>query len=217
MFNAIRQVLLIVIVGGGLLLIYNAKSAKKGRWIVAVIVSGVGLVWLSSIFPPENLFVTFDSLESLAKYHGAQEVVYTLEGEDSCYIKYMEDRTDSSVCIAKKVDGGYKIATSHVNNQILNSIKDMMLSESYPTASIYTVRGTQDRFINDTITTDNKEPQLSVVDADGNTVDCEIFSRMIVPDLGQAPYNFEICIYINNKNWSDNLFLVIDGEESPLT
>lgn len=214
MAKVVRAIGFVVILLAGFVIIKKKSVSRKKISLLALVVADVVLIVLSSIFPPENLFVTFDSLESLAKYHGADRIVYVVEGEESCYITYEVDENSYASCLAIKVDGGYKIAPSYTKIQILENV---IHPGAYERVAEDTVIGTGDRYFGGYIMPDNKTPQLAVVDADGNTVDCKINVFMPDEDNDSNYYFMELCIYVNAKNWMDKLYLVIDGEKTPLT
>lgn len=214
MAKVVRAIGFVVILLAGFVIIKKKSVSRKKISLLALVVADLVLIVLSSIFPPENIFVTFDSLESLAKYHGAERIAYVVEGEESYYITYEEGENSYSSCLAIKVDGGYKIAPSYMKIQILENV---IHPGAYERMEVYTVIGTGDRYFGGYITPDNKTPQLAVVDADGNMVDCKINVFMPDEDNGSGDYFMELCICVNAKNWVDELYLVIDGEKSPLT
>lgn len=214
MAKVVRVIIFAVILLAGFVIIKKKSVSRKKISLLALVVADLVLIVLSSIFPPENIFVTFDSLESLAKYHGAERIVCVVEGKESYYIKFEEDENSYASCLAIKVDGGYKIAPSYTKIQILENV---IHPGAYTRAAEYTVIGTGDRYLVGYITTDNKTPQLAVVDADWNMVDCKINVFMPDEDNGSGDYFMELCICVNAKNWVDELYLVIDGEKSPLT
>lgn len=214
MAKVVRAIGFVVILLAGLVIIKKKPVSRKKISLLALVVADLVLFVLSSIFPPENLFVTFDSLESLAKYHGAERIAYVVEGNESCYITYEVDENSYATCLAIKVDGGYKIAPSYTKIQMFENV---IHPGAYDRMTEDTVIGTGDRYLVGDITTDNKEPQLEVVDADGNTVDCKINVFMPGEDIDSNYYFMELCIYVNAKNWMDKLYLVIDGEKTPLT
>lgn len=214
MAKVVRAIGFAVILLAGLVIIKKKSVSRKKISLLALVVADLVLFVLSSIFPPENLFVTFDSLESLAKYHGAERIAYVVEVEESYYITYEEGENSYSSCLAVKVDGGYKIAPSYMKIQILENV---IHPGAYERMEVCTVIGTGDRYFGGYITPDNKTPQLAVVDADGNMVDCKINVFMPDEDNDSNYYFMELCIYVNAKNWMDELYLVIDGEKAPLT
>ncbi len=213
MFAAVRMAVFAVISALGFFAIKKSKIKKKKLTLILLIAANIGLSVLSEIFPPENLFITFNSLDSVAKYYGAQDIAYTLEGEDSYFIVYEESKGTYTACIAKKANGGYKIATAGRDLNVINMIRGTHSPQEYARTSVYKVRGTNDIFLWGDVEVDDKNAQMTVVDADGNTICCKIYTSAKFESHNYAPYSLRLCICINSKDWSDELFLVADGKK----
>lgn len=114
-FILIRIVVLLLFVAIVFLARYKNKKSftEKIHFTIGVLGIGIVLSTLSTIFPFENAFITFETAQEAFSYACTGDVEYELEGENSCLFIYLKDENTYSHFIVKKENGGYKIASQY--------------------------------------------------------------------------------------------------------
>lgn len=91
----------------------------KMQWRVLAVAAMVLLFSLLQQFPPENLFMQFDTPEEAFRYTSSRKVLETVENSESCMVLY-EGRGDEPVswCALQKSENGWKLpTTNHIQVQ----------------------------------------------------------------------------------------------------
>ena len=92
-------------------------------------------------YPLENLFLSFDTPQSLFKYAGQGEIVEIAEGRESTALITKKNDNNYSTFFINKKDNKYKIATFNAS-KIVSSKQHEAIN-----ITIYKVRNTDDYFI----------------------------------------------------------------------
>lgn len=84
------------------------------QWRILVVAAMVLLFSLLQQFPPENLFMRFDTPEEAFRYTSSRKVLETVENCESCMVLY-EGRGDEPVswCALQKSESGWKLPTAN--------------------------------------------------------------------------------------------------------
>ena len=94
--------------------LYNKYKQIKMQWRILVVAAMVLLFSLLQQFPPENLFMRFDTPEEAFRYTSSRKVLETVENCESCMVLY-EGRGDEPVswCALQKSESGWKLPTAN--------------------------------------------------------------------------------------------------------
>ena len=87
--------------------LYNKHKQIKMQWRILVVAAMVLLFSLLQQFPPENLFMRFDTPEEAFRYTSSRKILETVENCESCMVLY-EGRGDEPVswCALQKSESG---------------------------------------------------------------------------------------------------------------
>lgn len=121
MFGIIRKLLFVAIIVAAFLLIRRSKIQKKKLALAVIIVLSLAVDFLSARFPPENLFMSFDSPESVFEYMSSGEIADVVYGNESCMVTYLENNGNYSHLIVAKDGEEYKIASDTVGEMVSNN------------------------------------------------------------------------------------------------
>ena len=152
------------------------------------------LGYILTLFPFENLFISFDSPEAVYNYMYTGAVVDVIEGENSCWV-FAEG---SGPYIVLKTDTGYKIASKSSVKTISN---DYVQNEYL----IYHVQNTSDYYIYGTEWSESKE--VSIIDSNG------IIPNYIVRDLSHPDWEiYSIAYYAYVSELTDDYYIRINDK-----
>ena len=195
LFNLIRVLLFLLLSAFIVFIIRRSKIKHKKRLSVLAIVSCMLLISASGMFPVENLFVSFESPESVVKYAYFGKVEEAIYGQDSCMIVCSQGNRTYNRYIVPKSDKGYKIPNVFNAKKISHKFTDVGLFETYK------VNGTQDYYVIGTIAveTDN---EIGVYNGNHEKVECDV---AIIKD---AEF---ICMFV--PGFSNEYYVMINGEK----
>lgn len=196
-YYVINYPLIIGLCALGVFVLRKIKTKRKKVISVFSVLWCVLIVALISVFPIENLFVTFDSPERIVSYTKNLNTIEVVDGEDSCVAISQTDASSYTSTFVLKEGEGYKIAY-YFSVQRLKRIHN-----SHGVFTIYKVRGTQDYYIS-CFTTDSIS-ELEVYDENDRRIDCETYEII----------NIMSWIYLND--YSDGCYIMLNGEKLELT
>lgn len=188
-----------LIVGLGALGVFFLRKIKIKRKKVVSVLSVlwcVLIVALISVFPIENVFVTFDSPERIVSYTKNLNTIEIVDGKDSCVAISQTDSSSYTHTFVLKNDEGYKIAY-YFSVQRLERIHN-----SHGVFTVYKVRGTQDYYINCFAV--GSVDELAVYNRDDKCIDCETYN------ITEGMY------WISLNDFSDGYYIMLNGEKIEL-
>lgn len=189
----ISLVLIICFSALGILLI-RKKMKKKFLVSAFSVLWGVLIIFLTSAFPVENAFVTFDSPEEAVRYVSRGTLDEIIYGEDSCLGFSSIREGESEIAYVKKAENGYKLCGLLSVNKISHVKNDKII------LNVYNVRNTSDYYISlNFMFVGNKEVEF--YDSKGELIECE------VNPVKASPYSW---VYLNE--FSDDYYMVLNGE-----
>ena len=165
MFFELSRILLLVLLIGIVLL--ATKGMKK--WVPLLLcLLCIGIISLSSVWPPENLFIDFKTPEKALAYYAAGEfingeIMDIEEGEQTCMLFYEESPNNYKQVIFPKTEAGYKLPCFYGEKTVAKKIDG---SGFY---KIHNYKGSDDYYLFAAFTT-NKE-NITVTDSCGKQID----------------------------------------------
>ena len=192
-----RILLLALLILLSFFIMKRTRVAGNKLCVFAVVIVCVLLASATSIFPPENAFITFRSPEAVCKYTAIGDVEAVVEGEGSACVIYRVNSHEFSSCIVPKNSNGYKIPTYFYKEKI---------AHTFNTFGVYTTvraKNSNDYYIFATLPSESQE-LLQVFDAAGQCV-----------ETNGALYGTAFqCICL--QNFSSEYYLIINGEKIEL-
>jgi hypothetical protein len=197
LYRLINYPLIVALCALGVFVLRKIKTKRKKVISVFSVLWCVLIVALISVFPIENIFVTFDSPEKVVSYTKSLKTIEVIEGKESCVAISKTDASSYTYTFVLKEGSGYKIAY-YFSVQQLERIHD-----SHGSFTVYKVRGTQDYYIS--CFTADSISELEVYDENDRRIDCETYEII----------NIMSWIYLND--YSDGCYIMLNGEKIELT
>ena len=159
------------------------------------------LVFLSlSLFPVENLFVTFPTPESVLHYTGISgEVERVIYGNDSYLVFYTGRTGTRESFFARRSDDGYKLPGDFFPRRTIYGSNNGWFFESYR------VPNTSDFYINGSLL--SEESYFFILDGNGDEIE-QLFLR--VDTMGTELYIVSFWMFV--EGFTDDFALLINGE-----
>ena len=173
--------------------ILKSRIVHKKAFIALIIVACILVITISSMYPVENIFVSFSTPEEAFRYATIGKIESILDGESSSLVVYKTDTHTYSWTVFPKTTNGYKIPTYFTSKRISQKV------DVYADFSTYRVSGTQDYYIRATITHGNET--IEVYDPSGVTVEATVVKI-------QGTY----WSYIYLQDFSKEHYIVLNGE-----
>lgn len=196
MYFLVRIILLLILLLVAILILWKRAALRK-KTVMALIFATIGLAMLLRFCPVENVFISFDSPESVFHYMRAGEIQSVVEGEHSALVVYSKDQSTSSTQVVEKTDGTYKIPVFGV----LKSVDSGALDTTAGHYEVLQVSGTEDYYICVSVMMTN--PVVSVSDSFSDDVSYTV-SEMVGSNTSV------VSIYTYSNEWPDNYYLDIN-------
>ena len=183
-----------------LVLVRKSKWVHK-KWMTILSAILVLVLWsVSTMFPPENLFLTFPTARSAYYYMNMDHITDVLEGDESCLILSIKGSTTGMEFLPKK-SSGY---------QLSNLTTERRIGSYYPSTksggcfiTIYQINHTDDYYIlGDWRTEKNNKFELS-----DNQNSEFLFYSTEIPD-GTISYSF----YMSFNNLTEDYELYLNED-----
>lgn len=198
MYNAFQIVLSVVAIG--LIIVLVRKNNVNRKKLITPLLIGlcVLVISLTSIFPIENTFMTFDTPESVFDYMNLGEIHTVIYGEDSCMIVYFEDASTYGYLYIPKDDDGYKIPNYYSTTIVYSEL------DAHNYFKVKRVIGTDDYYITGS-SLSSEEPLI--IDFNNREVPHYLLSTV-------GEYSFIFYGYI--EDYTDAYFITINDRRFDL-
>ena len=192
-FKASRIILFLIILG---FTIYKIKKSKKWLYFVICFICSI-VISLITVFPIENLFIDFQTPESVFAYYHAGKIIDVEYGNQTCMIVGSKlDNTDAQLLIPK-TEKGYKIPNSYAKKFVSRKF------DSNGAYVVYNLKDTTDYYLFSTIVTDHEN--ITITDSNKKQIDT------IITEIPNSDYKIiYICSFIDN--YTDNYSITINGK-----
>ncbi|MDR2600824.1 MAG: hypothetical protein LBC73_11190 [Oscillospiraceae bacterium] len=180
------------------LVVYKSNIVNKKIFMVSIFILCAILASASAIIPVENLFVTFDTPEDVAKYYARGEIIGSVDGKESTLlILFNSQESSGSHIVIPRTQNGYKIPS------IFTVKNTQWQAATFGTFQISSVLGTNDYYIVGIIIS---EEEMTIRDNDDNLV------KTIAIWIPTSNI-FYISFYAYIESLSDDYYLIIGDEK----
>jgi len=202
LFNVFRVFLWLAIIA--VVFIWTKKSAVKKRGLIISLVAllSFALITVASVFPIENLFISFQSPENVFNYAENGEVDEVIYGKESCMVIYSNDKNTRAPYFTPKKEKGYKIPSYFGIKRISQKFDQDGLF------NVYHVLGTDDYYI------------VGFANADSLRVDIYSGDNVLVANTKVITIKSDsnsIRFYSYIENFTTEYYLLIDGKRVHIT
>ena len=174
----------------------SQKIVRKRLAVVLTCILGILGVSLTVVFPVENLFIDFESPESVFHYTEIGTIDKIIDGQDSCMIIYSKGKNVTSYCFIPKTNDGYKIPGYLIAKKVSHKFdKDRLFD-------VYNVKGTLDYYVS------GSSPHISQGDVVElfNGKDEKVDSDIVI--IGMSDF-----IYFYVYDFTDKYYLLVNGDK----
>lgn len=142
MYSIIRYFIFIILFFVCIIVLKKFKLLKK-KSIIFLTIATLLLTVVSGYIPVENVFVKFQTIESVYNYVSFNDIEYVINGDKTSFVIGSDKNRDSREWyIALKTDNGYKINVSSTDTAIsmteecsISLITDKKTGETYITVA----------------------------------------------------------------------------------
>lgn len=134
-----------------------SKKKLLSKKPVVCIVGAVGLLLASliAIFPVENIFVRFNTVDEIFSYTTTGQIEKIIEGEHSCLVFYKRDNDEYAQTFFLKDENGYMLSSFYSRSEIKKvNVTDKVLS-------ICNISDTSDYYITGFLSTETDDIKLA--------------------------------------------------------
>lgn len=197
MFTTLRVILWLIILGVVILKIQSMRIYRKKLVCAFAVFISTILLYVSGMFPIENVFINFKAPESVFKYTCSGEIEDIVTGEESCMVIYSTDDDALSWCIIPKTKDGYKIPGYFRLRRVFHKFDE---SGSF---DVYSLAGINDCYIigNTRVKRDN----IEIVDSNDASME-----KIIREWVGEVKL---VTLYGFIKDYTEDYFLTVNGEK----
>jgi len=201
LFRLVRVLLWLIISVLSIRGIRKSRIANKGLASILAIIMSLGLVAISSIFPFENLFISFKSPEGVFNYANYGQISGIAYGKDSCMVIFSNFDNTNACYFMPKSEKGYKIPYHFSSKKISNRFVGDGLFQ------IYRVNGTDDYYLFGMTTTSSKS--MVILNNQGKLIE-NVFI------IGEHSIGNTYIFYEYIECYTEDYYIVINGEKVPM-
>lgn len=195
LFNLTRIILWIAALVGTFFIIKKSEFVRKKLAFMLFIILWTLIISASAAFPPENLFISFKSPESVFHYTCSSDINEIVYGQDSCLIVYTRGNSTSGQYIIPKTAKGYKIPN------FFTVQKKSHQFDEYGLFDVYHVEGTQDYYVFGTVRLREENNEIQLYNEAGEKVESKLFrienSDFLFFFINDSPDGY--CLSINGE------------------
>jgi len=190
MYSIIRYFIFIILFFVGIIILKKFKLLKK-KSIVFLFTTTLLLIVISGYIPVENVFVKFQTIESMYKYLSFNDIEYIINGDKTSLVigSDVKNRNSKEWYIALKTDNGYKINVRSADTAI------SMTEEC--SISLITDKKTDDTYIK----VESNEPKPLELEDNHN-------SEFVMTDVNPV-FGYEYTAFAGNID--ENYQLIVNG------
>ena len=141
MFTIIRIILLVIVSVCAVWIIKKSKCKFKKVFSTLTVVFCIILVSISSMFPVENLFLSYQSPEKVFNYVKSGQIYKIIDGRESSLVIYYTGNSTYDFYIIPKTSDGYKIPNYLTQKKVSHKFDEQGAFD------VYNVQGTQDYYV----------------------------------------------------------------------
>lgn len=200
MFTIIRIILLVIVSVCVVWIIKKSKCKFKKVFSTLTVVLCIVLVSISSMFPVENLFLSYQSPEKVFNYVKSGQIYNIIDGRESSLIIYNTDNSTYGFYIIPKTSDGYKIPNYFTQKKISHKFNKQGAFD------VYNVQGTQDYYVSCTVNLTDISEDILVFNSENEQIGSKV--------IRIENTNF---VFLWMSEFSDGCYLMINDEKIVLS
>lgn len=200
-FKGIRIVILFIVSYIIYKIIVKSRLKRKRTVIIFALLLNLLVISFSAAFPIENLFMSFDSPESVFKYVKTGKIEKVINGENSSYIFYKSGFNSYNNYIIPESCNKYKIPNFYTT---IRKCSKTISGEG--AVYMFNVIGTDDYYLHVWLPNANETSQKVVITHSNNhQVDYN------TEHIESSDTKYEL-IYFTEKKLSDDDYFIVNGQ-----
>lgn len=196
MFTIIRIILLVIVSVCAVWIIKISKCKFKKLFSVMSVVLCIMLVSISSMFPIENLFFSYQSPEKVFNYVKTGQIYQIIDGRESSLVIYNSGNSTYGFYIIPKTSDGYKIPNYSTQKIVSHKFNKQ------GNFDVYNVQGTQDYYVSCTINFTDISDDILVFNSENEKIGSKVIKILDT--------NF---VFLWIPEFSNGCYLMINGEK----
>ena len=196
LFIAIRLIIWLVILIVFIIKTRNSKSFQKKLVSVLMILACTLLLFASTMFPTENLLVSFKSPESVFNYVKSGKIDKIIYGKNSCMIIYSKNNSTGGHYIIPKAKNGFRIPDTFATAKVSHKFDKSGIFD------VYNVKGTRDYYIFGTVHLNDSKNEVEILNDKNEKITSEIFR------IKKTSF-----IYFYLNDFENKYYLLINGKK----
>lgn len=200
MFTIIRIILLVIVSVCVVWIIKKSKCKFKKVFSNLTVALCIVLVSISSMFPVENLFLSYQSPEKVFNYVKSGQIYNIIYGRESSLVIYNTGNSTYSYYIIPKTSDGYKIPNYFTQKKISHKFNKQGAFE------VYNVKGTQDYYVSCTVNLTDISEDILVFNSENEKIESKVINIKYT--------NF---VFLWMPEFSDGCYLMINDEKIVLS
>lgn len=189
MFTIIRIILLVIVSVCSVWIIKKSKCKFKKVFSTLTVVFCIILVSISSMFPVENLFLSYQSPEKVFNYVKSGQIYKIIDGRESSLVIYYTGNSTYGFYIIPKTSDGYKIPNYFTQKKVSHKFDEQGAFD------VYNVQGTQDYYVSCAVNLSDISEEILVFNSENEKIGSKVikikntnFVFLWIPEFSNGCY-----------------------------
>lgn len=189
MFTIIRIILLVIVSVCSVWIIKKSKCKFKKVFSTLTVVFCIILVSISSMFPVENLFLSYQSPEKVFNYVKSGQIYKIIDGRESSLVIYYTGNSTYGFYIIPKTSDGYKIPNYFTQKKVYHKFDEQGVFD------VYNVQGTQDYYVSCAVNLSDISEEILVFNSENEKIGSKVikikntnFVFLWIPEFSNGCY-----------------------------
>lgn len=189
MFTIIRIILLVIVSVCSVWIIKKSKCKFKKVFSTLTVVFCIILVSISSMFPVENLFLSYQSPEKVFNYVKSGQIYKIIDGRESSLVIYYTGNSTYGFYIIPKTSDGYKIPNYFTQKKVSHKFDEQGVFD------VYNVQGTQDYYVSCAVNLSDISEEILVFNSENEKIGSKVikikntnFIFLWIPEFSNGCY-----------------------------
>ena len=189
MFTIIRIILLVIVSVCSVWIIKKSKCKFKKVFSTLTVVFYIILVSISSMFPVENLFLSYQSPEKVFNYVKSGQIYKIIDGRESSLVIYYTGNSTYGFYIIPKTSDGYKIPNYFTQKKVSHKFDEQGAFD------VYNVQGTQDYYVTCAVNLSDISEEILVFNSENEKIGSKVikikntnFVFLWIPEFSNGCY-----------------------------
>lgn len=189
MFTIIRIILLVIVSVCSVWIIKKSKCKFKKVFSTLTVVFYIILVSISSMFPVENLFLSYQSPEKVFNYVKSGQIYKIIDGRESSLVIYYTGNSTYGFYIIPKTSDGYKIPNYFTQKKVSHKFDEQGAFD------VYNVQRTQDYYVTCAVNLSDISEEILVFNSENEKIGSKVikikntnFVFLWIPEFSNGCY-----------------------------